>query len=105
MVLDDRQKKHVSFDASSLMRSQTIATMDEQSYQRTQQQQAQAMASGVSMGSQGSMGPMSGVLVPGHSNERLIDTSKSDFLYYSEMLPPDLARQLMLGKDEGISNG
>ena len=33
--MDDRQKKHVSFDASSLMRSQTIATMDEATYQRT----------------------------------------------------------------------
>ena len=27
--LDDRKQKHVSFDASSLMRSQTLATMDE----------------------------------------------------------------------------
>ena len=52
-------------------------------------------------------------MVPSHSSERLISDaanaaaagaagldsgSKSDFAYYSEMLPPELARQLMMGK-------
>ena len=32
--LDDRRQKHVSFDSSSLMRSQTLSTMDESSFQR-----------------------------------------------------------------------
>ena len=37
--LDDRKQKHVSFDSSSLMRSQTLATMDEASFHRMQAQQ------------------------------------------------------------------
>ena len=65
-----------------------------------------------------------GVLLPSHSSERLIDNPQmgsqqtllgagqlqqqqqqqqqqpgtNDFVYYSEMLPPELARQLMLGE-------
>jgi hypothetical protein len=41
--LDDRKQKHVSFDSSSLMRSQTLATMDEATFHRMQAaQMAQA---------------------------------------------------------------
>ena len=88
--LDERKQKHVSFDASSLMRSQTIATMDESTYNRTQ---AATSAPG-----QAETLPPGSTLAPAHSSERLIsDGSKSDFAYYSELLPPDLARQLMLG--------
>ena len=32
---DDRRQKHVSFDSSSLMRSQTLGTIDEASFQRS----------------------------------------------------------------------
>ena len=49
-----------------------------------------------------------GQLQPSQSSERLIDNSaphppppqphSGDFAYYSEMLPPELARQLMLGE-------
>ena len=75
----------MSFDASSLMRSQTVATMEEAGFP-----------------------PQSGVLLPSHSSERLIDSSaaaaaalkdNADFAYLSEMLPPELARQIMLGKN------
>lgn len=76
--LDDRSRqKHVSFDSSSLMRSQTLATMDEASFQKTVDNTSAGIKS---------------------SNERLLDSAKSDFEYYSECLPPELARQLMLGK-------
>eukprot|EP00095_Tigriopus_kingsejongensis_P003373 maker-scaffold153_size302544-snap-gene-1.8 protein:Tk03373 transcript:maker-scaffold153_size302544-snap-gene-1.8-mRNA-1 annotation:"serine threonine-protein kinase" len=90
LSIDDRKQKHVSFDASSLMRSQTLATMDESSFQR-------AAAGG---------GVPGGALLPSHSSERLIDSTAGggsqglrdslDFAYISEILPPDLARQLML---------
>ncbi len=49
-----------------------------------------------------------GTLIPAHSSERLIDggpttpgglvDSKSDFAYYSELLPPELAREIMMGR-------
>ena len=88
----------VSFDSSSLMRSQTIATMDEATYQRTH-------GAGIapSPGSAAGAGaPQPGQLQPSQSSERLIDHSApphpADFAYYSEMLPPELARQLMLGE-------
>ena len=45
MSLDDRKQKHVSFDSSSLMRSQTLATMDEATFHRMQAaQMAQSQA-------------------------------------------------------------
>ena len=87
----------MSFDSSSLMRSQTVATMDEATYQRTH-------GGGIapSPGAPGAGAPQPGQLQPSQSSERLIDHSASpnpgDFAYYSEMLPPDLARQLMLGE-------
>ena len=77
------------------MRSQTIATMDEATYQRTH---------GVAPTAPGGPGgAQPGQLQPSQSSERLIDNSAppphpSDFAYYSEMLPPELARQLMLGE-------
>jgi len=74
---EQRKQKHVSFDASSLMRSQTIATMDESSYNRTL------------------LGQQAG---PSHSSaERLIDKENEGTAYSLEMLPPELARQLMMG--------
>ena len=67
------------------MRSQTLATMDESAFQRALAAQKAAMApDGASL-----------------SSERLIDSqgeAKSDFAYYSELLPPELARQIMLGE-------
>ena len=68
------------------------------------------------------------MLLPSHSNERLIDStaqgqpggmasvacgggasppggSKSDFEYYTELLPPELARQLMMGELDGERKG
>lgn len=101
LSIDERKQKHVSFDASSLMRSQTLATMDETSFQR-----AAAAAAAANAGGGG--GAPGGVLLPAHSSERLIDSTAMggsqgfrdslDFAYISEMLPPELARQIMLGK-------
>ena len=76
------------------MRSQTIATMDESTFQRTH---------GAASAGAGANAPLQqqGQLQPSQSSERLIDNSAphpSDFAYYSEMLPPELARQLMLGE-------
>lgn len=83
---DDRRGKHVSFDSSSLMRSQTLATMDEASFQRMAAAAAQNMASSSS---------------PSKSSERLIDGRKTpDFEFYSQIFPPELARQIMLGRIE-----
>ena len=80
---DDRKQKHVSFDSSSLMRSQTLATMDEASFQRMAAVVAsQTMASS-----------------PSKSSERLIDGRKTpEFELYSQIFPPELARQIMMGK-------
>ena len=98
--LDDRKQKHVSFDSSSLMRSQTIATMDEASFQR--------MAAAAAL--QGSVIPSTNmatstmetgglVTTPSLSTERLIDGRKTpDFELYSQVFPPEIARQLMQGK-------
>lgn len=91
--LDDRKQKHVSFDASSLMRSQTIATMEEANYLRNTANMATSPGSGGGGGG----------LLPAHSTERLIDNSANEFAYYSEMLPPDLARQLMMGELHAIA--
>ena len=78
------------------MRSQTIATMDESTFQRTH-----GVAPGGGGAGAGGNAPLQGQLQPSQSSERLIDNSalhSSDFAYYSEMLPPELARQLMLGE-------
>ena len=86
----------VSFDSSSLMRSQTIATMDESTFQRTHGAASASAGAGANAPLQ-----QQGQLQPSQSSERLIDNSAphpSDFAYYSEMLPPELARQLMLGE-------
>ena len=82
---DDRKQKHVSFDSSSLMRSQTLATMDEASFQRMAAVVAsQTMASS-----------------PSKSSERLIDGRKTpEFELYSQIFPPELARQIMMGKND-----
>ena len=75
-------QKHVSFDSSSLMRSQTLATMDEASFQRI----AAVVAA-------------QNTQSPSKSSERLIDGRKTpDFEFYSQIFPPELARQIMLGK-------
>ena len=80
---DDRRGKHVSFDSSSLMRSQTLATMDEASFQR--------MAAAIASQNMASS--------PSKSSERLIDGRKTpDLDFYSQIFPPDLARQIMMGK-------
>ena len=70
MSLDDRKQKHVSFDSSSILRSQTVA---------------------------GNMShePPS----PSKSSERLLDGRKTpDYVLYSELFTPELARQIVLGK-------
>ena len=80
---DDRRQKHVSFDSSSLMRSQTLGTIDEASFQR--------MAAVVTAQNINSS--------PSKSSERLIDGRKTpDFEFYSQIFPPELARQIMMGK-------
>ena len=80
---EDRRQKHVSFDSSSLMRSQTLATMDEASFQR--------MAAAIASQNMASS--------PSKSSERLIDGRKTpDLELYSQIFPPDLARQIMMGK-------
>ena len=80
---DDRRQKHVSFDSSSLMRSQTLATMDEASFQR--------MAAAIASQNMASS--------PSKSSERLIDGRKTpDLEFYSQIFPPDLARQIMMGE-------
>ena len=86
----------MSFDSSSLMRSQTIATMDESTFQRTHGAASASTGAGANVPLQ-----QQGQLQPSQSSERLIDNSAphpSDLAYYSEMLPPELARQLMLGE-------
>ena len=97
--LDDRKQKHVSFD-SSLMRSQTLATMDEASFQR--------MAAAVALQGCNISATNIGIptteadglaTTPSISTERLIDGRKTpDFELYSQVFPPEIARQLMQGK-------
>lgn len=100
MSLDDRKQKHVSFDSSSLMRSQTLATMDEATFQRMA---AAAALQGhvISSTNMVTSAMESGGLVgtPSMSTERLIDGRKTpDFELYSQVFPPEIARQLMQGK-------
>ena len=86
---NDRRQKHVSFDSSSLMRSQTLAAMDEASFQRM----AAAVASQTLASS------------PSKSSERLIDGRKTpDFEFYSQIFPPELARQIMMGKLQSLKH-
>ena len=86
-MLDDRKQKHVSFDSSSLLRSQTLSAVDEASFQRTM---VTAACNTSDLDSQGL----------NSSSERLIDGRKTpDFEYYSQVFPPDIARQLMIGKE------
>ena len=87
---NDRRQKHVSFDSSSLMRSQTLAAMDEASFQRM----AAAVAASQTLASS-----------PSKSSERLIDGRKTpDFEFYSQIFPPERARQIMLGKLQSLKH-
>ena len=66
-------------------RSQTLATMDEASFQRM----AAVVASQTMAASS-----------PSKSSERLIDGRKTpEFELYSQIFPPELARQIMMGKN------
>ena len=98
--LDDRKQKHVSFDSSSLMRSQTLATMDEATFQRIAAAAALQGSVITSTGMQTSVVEPGGLLTtPSLSTERLIDGRKTpDFELYSQVFPPEIARQLMQGK-------
>lgn len=80
MTLDDRKQKHVSFDSSSLLRSATLGTVDEATYNR--------IGVGVGLVDQASLSA---------SSERLIDSGRKtpDFEYLSQVFPPDVARQLI----------
>ena len=72
--LDERKQKHVSFDSSSILRSQTVANITETETQRT--------------------APTS----PSKSSERLLDGRKTpDYILYSELFTPEVARQIVLG--------
>lgn len=69
MSLDDRKQKHVSFDSSSILRSQTVAGNMSQDHSS-----------------------------PSKSSERLLDGRKTpDYVLYSELFTPELARQIVLG--------
>ena len=73
MSLDDRKQKHVSFDSSSILRSQTVGNM-------APEPQDPHHAS------------------PSKSSERLLDGRKTpDYVLYSELFTPELARQIVLG--------
>ena len=70
MSLDDRKQKHVSFESSSILRSQTVA--ENMSHDHSS---------------------------PSKSSERLLDGRKTpDYVLYSELFTPELARQIVLGK-------
>ena len=69
--LDERKQKHVSFDSSSILRSQTVGNMTESS--------------------------------PSKSSERLLDGRKTpDYMLYSELFTPELARQIVLGEYDAV---
>ena len=75
MSLDDKKQKHVSFDSSSILRSQTVSGSMSQDYPS-----------------------------PSKSSERLLDARKTpDYVLYSELLTPELARQIVLSKEDGRS--
>ena len=74
MSLDERKQKHVSFDSSSILRSQTVANITETEAQRTAPS------------------------TPSKSSERLLDGRKTpDYILYSELFTPEVARQIVLG--------
>ena len=82
MSLDDRKQKHVSFDSSSILRSQTVGNMTETEVQK-QMNSAKAPQPST----------------PSKSSERLLDGRKTpDYAMYSELFTPELARQIVLGK-------
>merc|ERR1719422_718460 len=76
--LDDRKQKHVSFDSTSILRSQTVGNMAEAEVQSNHQQQ---------------------MTTPSKSSERLLDGRKTpDYVLYSELFTPELARQIVLDR-------
>ena len=77
MSLDERKQKHVSFDSSSILRSQTVGNMSE---------------------------PETHTLsTPSKSSERLLDGRKTpDYALYSELFTPELARQIVLGNEPPV---
>ena len=82
------------------MRSQTLATMDEASFQRMAAAAA-LQGSIISSTNMVTSAMETGGLVstPSLSQERLIDGRKTpDFELYSQLFPPEIARQLMQGK-------
>ena len=80
--MDDRKQKHVSFDSSSILRSQTVGNMTETEVQK-QMNSAKAPQPST----------------PSKSSERLLDGRKTpDYAMYSELFTPELARQIVLGK-------
>ena len=80
--MDDRKQKHVSFDSSSILRSQTVGNITETEVQK------QINSSKASQPS-----------TPSKSSERLLDGRKTpDYAMYSELFTPELARQIVLGK-------
>ena len=84
------------------MRSQTLATMDEATFQRMA---AAAALQGtvITSSHMGTSIMETGGLVstPSLSTERLIDGRKTpDFELYSQIFPPEIARQLMQGEYE-----
>ena len=82
MSLDDRKQKHVSFDSSSILRSQTVGNMTETEVQKQMNSSKAAQPS-----------------TPSKSSERLLDGRKTpDYAMYSELFTPELARQIVLGK-------
>ena len=77
--LDDKKIKHVSFDSSSILRSQTVGNVTDA---ECQGQNVNNQASGN----------------PSKSSERLLDGRKTpDYALYSELFTPELARQIVLG--------
>ena len=80
--MDERKQKHVSFDSSSILRSQTVANIPNSDVQTTSNLTNQVGAS------------------PSKSSERLLDGRKTpDYLLYSELFTPEIARQIVLGKN------
>lgn len=78
--LDDRKQKHVSFDSSSILRSQTVGNMTETEVQKQMNSSKAAQPS-----------------TPSKSSERLLDGRKTpDYAMYSELFTPELARQIVL---------
>merc|ERR1719347_1930100 len=78
--LDDKKIKHVSFDSSSILRSQTVGNMTETEVQKQMNSSKAPQPS-----------------TPSKSSERLLDGRKTpDYAMYSELFTPELARQIVL---------